>query len=287
MGCVCITTYSGILDMRVGTTRPTIDKLVLMNPPACACAFNVFDNIRVRDAIVYLNTGFPEMFNQPDIWVNRIPRGGHREDYPGGTRELGFVRGEFLPNPPRYEDIGFVVPFIPPPPPQPAQPPQAPIPPPPQYECVSDNEADAIVYEAMNDAGVNDANAVVNAVVISDTESDDDDDDDEDDVHYVGYEVEDEVNDAAEEVNENGMIIVDNEVVIVDEEEEEEEEEKEDEGGMKEEEDVNYDAEDEADDDDDDNVVNVVNELSDCGEPYEYDADNDDDDDDDAMERYD
>jgi len=283
--------------MRVGTTRPTIDKLVLMDPPACACAFNVFDNIRIRDAIVYLNTGFPEMFNQPDIWVNRIPRGGHREDYPGGTRELGFVRGEFLPNPPRYEDIGFVVPFIPPPPPQPAQPPQAPIPPPPQYEYVSDNEADAVVYEAMNDAGVNDANAVVEAVVvISDAESEgvndmileeEEDDDDDDDVHYVGYEVEDEEDEAAaaeeveeeeEEVNENGMIVVDNEVVIVEEEEEEEK----DEGEMKEEEDVNYDAEDEADDDDDDNVVN---ELSDCVEPYEYDADNDDDDD--VMERYD
>ena len=248
---VCITTYNGILDMRVVITRPTIDKLILMDPPACACSFNVFDSIHIRDAIIYVSAGFPEMLNHPDIWTNRIPRGGHREEYPGGPRELGFVRGS-LPNPPRYEDIGFV-PFIPPPPPQPAQP-QAPIPPPPEYEYVSDNEAEAVVYEVMNDAGVNEANAVVEAVVvISDAETEGvndmilEEDDDDDDVHYVGYEVEDEEDEAGAE------------------EEEEEEEKKE--------EDVNYDAEDEADDDDDD----VVNELSDCVEPYEYDDDNDDD----------
>ena len=205
---VCITTYNGIIDLRVVLPRAAIDKLILLAPPVCACAFDVFVNVNVNDVIIYLSTGFPEKLNYPEIWVNRVPRGGHRE--------IGGVAG-FVPQqpPPRYDEIGFA-PFIPPPPP-PAQP-QAPLPPQPEYEDITDNEVEAVANEvdAVVEAVVNEA-VVVNEtdtdgeslIIISDTEAEGVDE-------MVVDEEEEE-----EEEEENGIhvIVVVNDDVVVEEEE--------------------------------------------------------------------
>ena len=117
--------------------RAAIDRLILVEPPTCAFEFDVFVNIDIDEIIVYLTTGFPEVFNYPEIWGNRIP---HR-----GDQEIG-AEARFVPQqPPRYDQIG-AAPFIPPPPP--AQPQVLAPPPPPEYEDVTDNEAEAVVNEA-------------------------------------------------------------------------------------------------------------------------------------------
>ena len=73
-----MTTYNGLIDVNV-LMRATIDRIILVEPLSCAFQFGVFQNVDIDEVIVYLSTGFPEIFNYPEIWGKGYPKEGMKK----------------------------------------------------------------------------------------------------------------------------------------------------------------------------------------------------------------